>query len=242
MIEFQKVNYTVHGKSILENIDLTIEPNEFVAVIGPNGAGKSTLVKILLNLITDYSGIVLIEEQKNTDWLRHNRIGYLPQKEDFDVNFPASALELVLMGLAAERGLGKRFHKQDYLAAEKALDQVGAMHLKKETIGNLSGGELQRVLLARALVTGSKYLILDEPEAGIDKPGTVSFFDLLADLHKQGKTIITISHDLNMLTKYCTFLVCLNRTLHCHTATELLTAEHIHKTFGDAMQLIEKDY
>jgi zinc transport system ATP-binding protein len=242
MIEFKSINYSINGKAILQNIDLTIAPHEFVAIIGPNGAGKSTLIKILLNLITDYQGEVLIEGKKNTEWLAGNRIGYLPQKEDFDRHFPATATELTLLGLAATRGMFRRFSKQDYQLAHETLDKVGALHLKHEPIGNLSGGEWQRVLLARALLTGSRYLILDEPEAGIDKPGAVNFFDLLEELNKQGKTIITISHDLHMLNKYCTFLVCLNRTLHCHTETELLTAEHIHSTFGDSVKLIEKDY
>jgi zinc transport system ATP-binding protein len=219
-----------------------ISPDEFVAIIGPNGAGKSTLIKILLNIISDYEGQVLIEGKKNVDWLKINRIGYLPQREDFDRQFPATVSELALLGIASSRGMFHAFSKQDYSAAYGLLENVGIIHLKNEPIGNLSGGEWQRLLLARALLTGSRYIILDEPEAGIDKPGVVSFFDLLADLHKQGKNIITISHDLHMLNKYCTFLVCLNRTLHCHTETELITAEHIHNTFGEAMKLIEKDY
>lgn len=242
MIEFKGINYLVNGKSILSGIDLTIADNEFVAIIGPNGAGKSTLVKILLDLIKDYNGKVLIEGKPNRDWLQHNRIGYVPQREEFDRQFPATAAELVLMGQAAQTGLGRRFSRQTIKDADKTLERVGIFSLRKQLIGSLSGGEWQRLLLARALLTGSNYLILDEPEAGIDKPGVISFFDLLAELHQQGKTIITISHDLNMLNKYCTFLVCLNRTLHCHTERELLSAEHIHNTFGDGVKLIEKDY
>jgi zinc transport system ATP-binding protein len=146
------------------------------------------------------------------------------------------------MGIAAEKGVFARFDSKDKAKAERTLDEVGILHLKNAQIGSLSGGEWQRLLLARALITGSKYLILDEPEASVDKSGVLSFFELLAVLHKSGKTIITISHDLHMLNKYCTFLVCLNRTLHCHTETEMLTAEHIHQTFGDTVKLIEKDY
>ncbi len=242
MIEFKNIDYSINGKSILQDINLTIAPHEFVAVIGPNGAGKSTLIRILLNLIEDYEGEVLIEGRKNTGWLKSNRIGYLPQNESFDRQFPATVTDVALMGLASSKKAWQRFSRQDKQRAREALEQTGIPHLGSERIGNLSGGEWQRTLLARALLTGSHYLILDEPEAGIDKPGVVSFFDLLADLHKKGKTIITISHDLNMLNKYCTFLVCLNRTLHCHTQTELLTAEHIHSTFGDGLKLIEKDY
>jgi len=242
VIKFKDVSYKINGKSILENINLTIADSEFVAIIGPNGAGKSTLIKILLNVIPDYEGKVLIDNVLNSQWLKGNRIGYLPQKEEFDRQFPATATDIALMGIASQRGILRHFTKTDTSAAHEALDKTGISHLRNELIGNLSGGEWQRVLLARALVTGSKCLILDEPEAGIDKPGLHNFFDLLAELHKQGKTIITISHDLHMLNKYCTFLVCLNRTLHCHTETEMLSSEHIHNTFGDAVKLIEKDW
>ena len=242
MVEFLNVNYNIDNKVILENINLTIAENEFVAIIGPNGAGKSTLIKILINLIAGYQGKVIIDGQANIEWLRSHRIGYLPQKEEFDTKFPATVLDIALMGIASGMRLFSHFSSQDKKSALDVLDRVGILSLSKEQIGSLSGGEWQRLLLARALLTGSKYLILDEPEAGIDKSGVVSFFDLLAELHTQGKTIITISHDLNMLNKYCTFLVCLNRTLHCHTATEMLTAEHIKSTFGEALKLIEKDY
>jgi zinc transport system ATP-binding protein len=124
----------------------------------------------------------------------------------------------------------------------QALSLTGIAHLANHQIGSLSGGELQRVFLARALISDSKYLILDEPEASLDQPGVQSLFILLKDLNKAGKTILTISHDLNILSEYCTFLICLNRKLHCHTSAELVNAEIIHKTFGDTMRLIEKDY
>jgi zinc transport system ATP-binding protein len=242
MIEVSNLQFRKNNKFILEDIQLQIPKGEFVAIIGPNGAGKSTLLKIILDLITDYEGEVNIEGIPNRQWLKQNMIGYLPQHEEFDPNFPARAMDIVLMGLAGMRGIFHSFNKQDHAKAEKALDQVGVLHVKKNYIGTLSGGEFQRVLLARALVTDSDYLFLDEPEASVDQDGVVGFFDLLADLHKQGKTIITVSHDLNVLTNYCDFLICLNRTLHCHTKTELVNAELLHKTFGESVHIIEKGY
>jgi len=242
MIEFRGINYCINGKVILKDIQLTITDNEFVAIIGPNGAGKSTLVKILLGIIDGYTGEVFIEGTLNTLWLSQHQIGYLPQREEFDRQFPATALDLVLMGRMAQKQLFRRFTARDKRLAEQTLEEVGILNCRNQQIGNLSGGEWQRLLLARALVTGSKYLILDEPEAGVDKIGVTGFFDLLAALHKQGKTIITISHDLHTLNRYCTYLVCLNQSLHCHTQTEMVNAEHIHRTFGDTVKLIEKDY
>ncbi|KAF5058321.1 Vitamin B12 import ATP-binding protein BtuD [anaerobic digester metagenome] len=122
------------------------------------------------------------------------------------------------------------------------MQQCGIDDKVKSFIGTLSGGEFQRVMLARAILSDSPYLILDEPEAGIDRPGVQSFFVLLKQLNEAGKTIITISHDLHTLSDYCSFLICLNRTLHCHSKMELVNADVIHKTFGDSVRLIEKDY
>ena len=146
------------------------------------------------------------------------------------------------MGLAGKLPLGAYFNKNHKQKAMTALEQTGVTHLAKELIGKLSGGEFQRVLLARALVSESKYLILNEPEASLDRPSVDSFFVLLKELNSEGKTIITISHDLTTLSKYCSFLVCLNRRLHCHNHTELIDADVIHKTFGDSLRIIEKDY
>lgn len=242
MIEFIDLNFSLNSKSILQDINLRITPGEFVAIIGPNGAGKSTLIKLLIGLLELQSGQILIEGLPHLEWLKKNGFGYLPQREEYDRSFPATALDIVLMGRMGESRPGSRFSASDRELAQQAMRDTGVESLAKRRIGALSGGEFQRVLLARAICTGSSILILDEPEASIDRPGVESFFELLAKLNQAGKTIITISHDLHTLSNYCSFLVCLNRTLHCHTRTELLQAEHISKTFGDAVHLIEKGY
>lgn len=242
MIEIKDLNYSLGGKLILENINLEIKDGEFVAIIGPNGAGKSTLIKLLTGLLEKQDGQILIDNLPQDKWLRTNGFGYLPQREEYDRSFPATALDIVLMGRMGASRPGKRFCSNDRDLALQAMQKTGVDHLAKAGIGGLSGGEYQRVLLARAIVTGSKYLILDEPEASIDRPGVQAFFALLKKLNEEGKTVITISHDLHTLTDYCSFLVCLNRTLHCHTETELLNADLIHKTFGESVHLIEKSY
>ena len=242
MIQIKNLQYKINGKIILEDIFLELADGEFAAIIGPNGAGKSTLIKLILGLLELKEGSILIDGVEHYNWLKNNTIGYLPQYEDFDNAFPATALDIVLMGLAGKLPLGAHFNKNHKQKAMTALEQTGVTHLAKELIGKLSGGEFQRVLLARALVSDSKYLILDEPEASLDRPSVDSFFVLLKELNSAGKTIITISHDLTTLSKYCSFLVCLNRRLHCHNHTELIDADVIHKTFGDSLRIIEKDY
>ncbi|CAO80039.1 MAG: ABC transporter ATP-binding protein [Candidatus Cloacimonadota bacterium] len=242
MIQIKDLQYKINGKIILEDIFLELAEGEFAAIIGPNGAGKSTLVKLILGLLELKEGSIFIDGVEHYNWLKNNTIGYLPQYEEFDNAFPATALDIVLMGLAGQLPLGTHFNKNHKQKAMEALEQTGVAHLAKELIGKLSGGEFQRVLLARALVSESKYLILDEPEASLDRPSVESFFALLKELNSKGKTIITISHDLTTLSKYCSFLVCLNRRLHCHNQMELIDADVIHKTFGDSLRIIEKDY
>ncbi|HNQ43065.1 MAG TPA: metal ABC transporter ATP-binding protein [Candidatus Cloacimonadota bacterium] len=242
MIEFRDLNYRLSGKLILEGINLIIPKGSFSAIIGPNGAGKSTLAKLLLGLYEIQEGEILIESLPQREWLKSHGFGYLPQREDYDRSFPATALDIALMGLAWQLPLGKKFSPTHKQQAQKALEQCGIADKASNYIGTLSGGEFQRLMLARAIVTGSQYLVLDEPEAGIDRPGVQGFFDLLKALNTQGITIITISHDLHTLSTYCDFLICLNRTLHCHDHTELVNAEIIHKTFGENVRLIEKEY
>ena len=242
MIEIRSLSYKINGNIILEDINLTLVEGEFAALIGPNGAGKSTLIKLILGFLPLQTGSIYIDGIPHWVWLKEHPIGYLPQHEEFNRHFPATALDIVLMGLVAELPPGSRFKSIHRQRAMQTLSLTGIAHLANHQIGSLSGGELQRVFLARALISDSKYLILDEPEASLDQPGVQSLFILLKDLNKAGKTILTISHDLNILSEYCTFLICLNRKLHCHTSAELVNAEIIHKTFGDTMRLIEKDY
>ncbi len=242
MIQISNLQYSIGGKSILENINLEIPDGQFVAIIGPNGAGKSTLIKLLLGIWQMQEGFISIDGIKQSEWLKANVFGYLPQHEEYDRSFPATALDIALMGLAGKLALAKRFKDHHKQAAMAALEQTGVANLAKRLIGNLSGGEFPRVLLARAIVGDSRYIILDEPEASLDRPAVESFFALLKTLNEAGHTIITVSHDLNILSHYCSFLVCLNRTLHCHNHTELVSSEIIHNTFGESVRIIEKDY
>jgi len=242
MIEIRDLNYSINSNIILEDINLELTDGEFAAIIGPNGAGKSTLIKLLLGFLPLQEGSILIDGVPHLKWLKEHPVGYLPQGEVFDRNFPARAIDIVLMGLAGELPLGARFKKEHKERARDAMRTTQVSSLANKFIGELSGGQLQRVFLARAIVSESKYLILDEPEASIDMPGVKSFFSLLRELNEAGKTIITISHDLNILTEYCSFLICLNRNLHCHSQTELVNAELIHRTFGENIHVIKKEY
>lgn len=242
MIRFKDVQYTAGGISILQDINLEIPDRVFAAIIGPNGAGKSTLIKLLLGMIEPGDGEILIDDIPRDTWLKNNGFGYLPQREEYDRGFPASALDIVLMGIAGRIPWGKRIGENHRKRALDIMKDTGIISKANSPIGTLSGGEFQRVMLARAILSDSKYLILDEPEAGIDRRSVVGFFALLKELNDAGKTVITVSHDLHTLNKYCNFLICLNKTLHCHNHSELIDQELIDKTFGEHTRLIEKDY
>ncbi len=242
MIQVQDLQYKLSGKSILEDINLEIPDGVFAAIIGPNGAGKSTLIKLIMGLLEIQEGSISIDGVPQDKWLKKHGFGYLPQREEYDRSFPATALDITLMGIAGTLGWGKRCGKEHKQKALDAMRQCGIETKASARIGSLSGGEFQRVMLSRAILGNSKYLILVEPEAGIDRNGVSSFFELLKKLNDAGKTVITISHDLHTLSEYCNYLICLNRRLHCHNHSELVNADIIHKTFGDTVRLIEKDY
>lgn len=242
MIRIKALNYQIAGKDILQDIQLEIPKGVFAAIIGPNGAGKSTLIKLIMGLIPLQTGEISIAGIPQAEWLKEHSFGYLPQREEYDRHFPATALDIVLMGIAGSIPLGRRCNSEHKARALVVMQKCGIKDKAQSFIGTLSGGEFQRIMLARAILSDSPYLILDEPEAGIDKVGVQSFFTLLKELNEEGKTIISISHDLHTLSEYCSYLICLNRTLHCHTQMDLVNAETIQKTFGEAIRLVEKDY
>ena len=242
MIEIKNLSYRVQNKTILQDINLLIKEGDFVAMLGPNGAGKSTLLKIVMGITDNYSGSIKIRQKPHQWWLKRNIIGYLPQSEQFDNDFPATALEITLMGYAGIKGLFKSFSLQDKEKAIRCLEKVGLKGKEDYFIGHLSGGEFQRVMLARALVADSDILFLDEPESNLDKSGVSDFFQLLKSLNEKGKTIVVVSHDINILAKYTNYLVCLNRTLHFHDKTELFNAEVVKSAYGDLVKIVEKDY
>ena len=239
MIQIENLTYQKGARIILENINLTIGKGEFVSLIGPNGAGKSTLMKIILGVLNGYEGTVLIDGCDHRRWVRRHNFGYVPQKESFDPLFPATVSDAVKLGLMKRRLFLPRDAKKRTAAA---LEFVGLPGFESRFIGELSGGEFQRVLLARAVAADSDYFFLDEPEANVDKKGVSMLYSILTRLKEEGKTVVNISHDLQTAVAASDTIVCLNKTLHSHTKPELLSAETVRRTFGNAVRLLEKDH
>lgn len=212
------------GAPVLERVTLDVRRGERLGILGPNGGGKSTLLKLTLGLLTGYSGRISVMGMPPEQARRQRVIGYVPQRVEAELRFPLSARQVVQMaataGLPAWRGPGPG-HRA---ATDEALAVVGASAFAEKPIGELSGGQVQRVMIARALAAGPKILLLDEPTVGIDVSGQKQFADLLARLHDElGLTIIVVSHDIRTVAAGCDRVACLSRTLHYHVAPEGLT-------------------
>lgn len=210
------LNYLIGEKYILKNINFSIKKGEFVGIVGPNGAGKSTLIKILIGEIDNYVGEVMVR----------GKIGYLPQVQTFNREVPINAYQFVKMGSYK--------NKKNVKLIEKLIEEVGLSGKEKQLVGTMSGGEIQRLSLARALVSEPDILILDEPEAGVDQMGKARFYELLEEFQKRlNLTIIMISHDIGMVFEKCTTVMCLNKTLHCHGPTEKIKPDELKLLFPD---------
>jgi len=226
----------VHYDSIpvLEGINLSVEPNNFLGIIGPNGGGKTTLLKVILGLIKPARGKVSVMGQSPERGRKF--IGYISQYNLFDHDFPISVLDVVLMGRYSKTGLGRRYSEEDKRIVNEALKTVDMLDYKDRQVGKLSGGEQQRVFIARALVTDPKLLLLDEPTASIDPTMQAEFYELIDSL-KQRMAIIMVSHDISAVSIYVDQIACLNRQLFYHGSKEV-SAEALEKTYHCPIQLI----
>lgn len=208
----------------LEEINLQIFEKDFVGLIGPNGAGKSTLLSVILGLTAPTDGSVkLFGEPISGTNLR--KVGYVPQKSQAsDPNFPATVFETVLLGRAPRAGLLHRLRGKDREKVNEILQLLGIEDLKDRRIGKLSGGQSQRVFLAKALVGEPQLLLLDEPTSGVDVHSKSEFYNILGKLNKEmGITIILSSHDVGVVTKLANRVVCLNTTIFFHGTTPEFT-------------------
>lgn len=192
LIDIKNLSLGYDGNIVLKNVNLKIEENDFICVVGPNGSGKSTLIKGILGLIKPISGTITFNN------LKQNFIGYMPQETKVDSNFPASVLEIVLSGTLNKKSRSLFYTKEDKKLAIKNLKILGIENLKNKHFSELSGGQRQKVLLARSLCATSKLLILDEPSNNLDSKSKKNLYDILKNLNKNYNiTIIMITHDLD---------------------------------------------
>ena len=238
ILDVHDVTVAYHRKPVLWDVDLTIDKPCLCGIVGPNGAGKSTLIKAILGLVPMASGSVSFFGESLK---RHRRrVGYVPQRESVDWDFPVSALDAVLMGTYGSLGWFRRPRARHRRWALECLDQVGIADLARRQIGQLSGGQQQRVFLARALAQRADIYFMDEPMAGVDAATERVIFALLRKLHEEGKTVLVVHHDLRTVPGYFDHLVLLNLRLVASGRMETtFTPENLQRTYGGRLELLD---
>jgi len=235
-IVLEQVSFAYDREPVLEDVNLRINPGEFIGVIGPNGGGKTTLLRLILGLLKPDTGTVRVFGRPPEE-VSH-LIGYVPQHLQFDPAFPATVMDLIHMGQIGRRRELIRGHEQE--AADRALRLVELESYKNTNFASLSGGQRQRALIARALAAGPRMLLFDEPTANVDSSSGKRLYRILAELNKQ-MTILIVSHDIGFVSRHITSVVCVNRTVVIHP-TSSLAGQNIIDLYGQDLSLVRHDH
>lgn len=239
IIKVEDMTVAYSTKPVLWDVDLDIPKSVLMAIVGPNGAGKSTLIKAMLDLIKPISGNVTFNGESYKAHRKH--IGYVPQSESVDWDFPANVLDVVLMGRYGELGWFKRPGKKDKELAMEALEKVAMKEFANRQISQLSGGQQQRIFLARALVQDADIYFMDEPFKGVDAKTEGAIVDLLKELKNRGKTLIVVHHDLQTVEEYFDWVVLLNRQIiEVGPVEEVFTDENLNKTYRSSGKILKR--
>ncbi|UCG27707.1 MAG: ATP-binding cassette domain-containing protein [Bacteroidales bacterium] len=214
LLELKEVSAGYDEDIVLRNVNLSVEERDFIGIIGPNGGGKTTLLKIILGLLKPVKGETRYFEV-GVD--KMSTIGYLPQSFELDRKFPISVQEVVLSGLMNQKKLYQRYTRKEKELAYSLLDEMGIRNIWKKPLGELSGGQLQRTLLCRAIISSPSLLILDEPSTYVDNKFEGELFEKLKYLNER-MAIIVVSHDIGMISCYIKTIACVNRNFHYHTS------------------------
>ena len=234
LVEVRDVTFGYGREVVLDHVNLTIEPHDFLAVIGPNGGGKTTLLKAILGLVRPWSGEVAFHLPSGSD--PRGRLGYVPQFSTFDRDFPLRIAEMVLMGRLGRRSILRPYSREDRAAAGRAIERLGLGGVARSHASEVSGGQLQRALIARALVSEPEVLFLDEPTASIDAESRETLRDLLEDLNRS-IPIVVVTHDVTSLAPMVKRIACINRKLFYHGGPEL-SLEVMEEVYGCPVELV----
>jgi zinc transport system ATP-binding protein len=233
--ELDQVTAGYGGAPAIRDVTLRVQKGEFLGVVGPNGGGKSTLVKVVLGLLAPWRGRVRLLGGPPARTRR--RAGYVPQYAPLRRDFPIAVEEVVTMGRLGRTAGRFRFRREDREVVRRCLRETEIESVAHRTIGSLSGGQFQRVLIARALATEPEILFLDEPTANVDPRMERDLFDLLKDLNRR-MTIVVVSHDIGFVSEYVTRVACVNETLVCHE-TEALTGSVVETLYGHPVRVVD---
>ena len=238
-IEVHDLTVAYRKKPVLWDIDFSLPEGQLIGMVGPNGAGKSTLIKAIMGLLPLSSGFVKIYGKPLET--QRELIGYVPQRESVDWDFPTDALDVVTMGRYGKLSLFGRPSKEDKEIAMDALEKVGLADFARRQISQLSGGQQQRVFLARALAQDAVIYLMDEPFAGVDAATEKAIIELLGELKDKGKTLLVVHHDLNTVAEYFDWVMLLNlRLIKLGPVKEIFNNENLRTTYGGKLNLLSE--
>jgi len=231
LFEMNSLSASYGSNIILQDIMFRVMENDFIGVIGPNGGGKTTLLRVILGLLRPVKGTLVF----NSDLLDNKSIGYLPQISTADVNYPVTVTDIVLSGLMIKKGIISGMSAADRRKASVVLDELGLTEMKGATINELSGGQIQRVFLGRAIIGDPRLLLLDEPGNFVDATFENDFYEKLRELNKR-MAILMVSHDVGTISSHIKSFACVNRTLHYHPSHEITNEDLL--AYGCPIQLV----
>lgn len=232
LLEIRNITVAYDQKVVLENASFSLAPNDFVGIIGPNGGGKTTLLKAILGLVVPQSGeVVFSKELKN----RGGDVGYLPQINKFDQRFPISVSEVIRSGLAGRDGWIVPSAQERRQRTEQIIADLNIGAIANKAIGDLSGGQMQRAFLGRALISNPKILVLDEPDTYVDSQFESELYQKLVELNKR-MAILLVSHDVGTISTHVKSIACVNRHLHYHPSN-IISPQQL-KSYNCPIQII----
>lgn len=227
------VRYPHAASCALKDASLSLSPGSLSALVGANGAGKSTLFKALVGLIRPQSGTISYDGLGVREALRHNMVGYVSQRDSIDDTFPLSVEDVIMMGRYGHMGIMRHPCDEDCRAVSSALERVGLSDLRHRQVSELSGGQSKRMFVARGIAQGARFMLLDEPFAGVDKRSEATLMTLLEELAREGTTVLVAVHDLRMAATAFDQAVLIDRTVVCQgPADEVLRADHVARAFS----------
>lgn len=231
LFEINSLSASYGEKIVLEDVNFMVNENDFIGVIGPNGGGKTTLLKIILGLLKPVRGSIVF----NNELLNSKRIGYLPQMSTGDINYPVSVTDIILSGLMIRKGFISRMTSSDKKHAGAIIEEMGLSGLKGATLNELSGGQIQRVFLGRAIIGDPRLLLLDEPGTYVDNTFENDFYEKLKDLNKR-MAVLMVSHDIGTISAHIKSFACVNKSLHYHPFREITEEDLL--AYGCPIQLV----
>ena len=237
VIELSDVDFGYTATPVVEDVSLTVDPGEYLAVVGPNGSGKSTLMQIMLGLLEPDSGEARLFTEPAHAFDDGELVGYVAQQASQSKEMPITVREVVKMGRFPHVGFG-RLSAEDWAVVDRALETVGMSAFANRRVTQLSGGQRQRAFIARALASEAELLVLDEPTVGVDAESVEAFYELLESLNEQGITVLLIEHDLSAVTEHAERVVCLNSEVYFDGPTdEFVESDALARAFGTAANI-----